>query len=132
MSYGQQVEAYRNTAILGSGPDQLIPVLYEHLLVSLRQAQKQIETGDIEGKARSVIRAREIVHELFSSLDMEAGGELSSRLASLYMFFSREIASASRELDAGRLEPISEMVAALHDSWVKALESLSNQDAHEA
>jgi flagellar secretion chaperone FliS len=132
MSYGQQVEAYRNTAIVGSAPDQLIPVLYEHLLVSLKQAQKQIATGDIEGKARSVVRAREIVHELLSSLDMEAGGELSSRLASLYMFFSSEISSASRELDAARLEPISDMVASLHDSWVKAVASLSGQDAREA
>lgn len=132
MSYGQQVEAYRNTAILGSAPGQLIPLLYEHLLVSLKQAQRQIESGDIEGKAQSVIRAREIVHELLSSLDMEAGGELSSRLASLYLFFSREIATASRELDAGRLEPISEMVASLHESWVKALASLSNDDVSQA
>ena len=124
MSYGQQAEAYRNAAIVGSTPEQLIPVMYEHLLVSLKQAAKQIQSGDLEGKARSVTRAREIVHELLAALDMEAGGELSSRLASLYMFFSREIAGASRELDAQRLEPVTEMVASLHDSWAKAVASL--------
>ena len=132
MSYGQQAEAYLSTGILSSAPDQLIPILYEHLLVSLKQAQKRIETGDMEGKALSVIRAREIVHELLASLDMEAGGELSSRLASLYLFFSKEIASASRELDAPRLGPIIDMVGALHESWVKAVASLAGSEAQGA
>ena len=32
MSYGQQVEAYRNASIVGSTPEQLILVLYERAL----------------------------------------------------------------------------------------------------
>lgn len=121
MKYDARIQAYQENAVLTTSREQLVPLLYEHLLVNLRRAVRQIRERDIEGKAASVEKASAILFELLGSLDFEAGGELAARLASLYNYFLRELSEASRTLDARRLEPVIEMVASLHESWVAAV-----------
>ncbi len=119
MSYDRKVNPYQQNSVLTTSREQLVPLLYEHLLVNLRRASKQILAKDIPGKAASVEKATGILYELLASLDFEAGGELAARLASLYTYFLKEITEASRSLEAPRLDPLIEMVASLHESWLE-------------
>ena len=116
--------AYKETGILSSSPEQLIPLMYKHLVVNLKRGGHFIANGDIEGKYESLGRASDIVAELVSSLDFETGGELAPRLASLYAFWSSEISAAGRDLDAGRLARVTGMVESLHESWEEAVRSM--------
>ena len=125
MSYDRNLAAYQETKVMSSSPEQLVPLLYEHLLVNLKRAEKQIRAREIEAKAESVEKAKAILYELLSCLDFEAGGEIASRLASLYSYFIKEIGEASRELNSGRFEPIIEMIASLHESWREAARIVS-------
>jgi flagellar protein FliS len=127
MSYHSSGNAYQATTVLSTSREQLVPLLYEHLLVSLRRASKQIQAGDIEGKAASVEKATAILYELMGSLDFDADHELASRLASLYTYFLKEINEASWSLKARRLDPLIEMVASLHESWVEAARIVGEQ-----
>lgn len=102
---------------MSSSPEQLVPMLYERLLVHLRRAEAQITAGDIVGKGESLKHASEIVFELLSNLNFEAGGELASRLAALYAFFANELTDIGRTMDAGRLGRVVEMVGSLHEAW---------------
>lgn len=120
MSYDRTANTYKESSILGSSREQLVPLLYQHLLVNLRRASKQMAARDIEGKAASVEKATAILYELLGSLDFDVGEELASRLASLYSYFLKELADASRTLDVERLDPIIEMISSLHESWVEA------------
>ncbi|MBX6364553.1 MAG: flagellar export chaperone FliS [Gemmatimonadetes bacterium] len=113
-------DRYREARILGSSREQLVVLLYEHLLVSLRRAGAQIRARDLEGKAASLTRAADIVYELLGALDFDAGGELASRLAALYGFFVTEITEIGRTLDADRLDRLAGIVATLHESWAQA------------
>jgi flagellar protein FliS len=131
MSYQRMTDAYQTTSVLSSSREQLVPVLYEHLLVSLRRAAKQIQSGDIQGKAESVEKATAILYELLGSLDHDADSELASRLASLYTYFLKEINEASWSLKARRLDPVIEMVGSLHESWVEAARLVSEQNKRE-
>jgi len=132
MSYDQTANTYKESSILGSRREQLVPLLYQHLLVNLRRAAKQMSAGDIEGKAASVEKATAILYELLGSLDFEAGEELASRLASLYSYFLKELAEASRTLDADRLNPIIEMISSLHESWVEAARIVAEERGNES
>ena len=132
MSYQNKGNAYQATEVLSTSREQLVPLLYEHLLVSLRRAAKQIRSGDIEGKAQSVEKATAILYELLGSLDFDADNELASRLASLYTYFLKEINEASWSLKARRLDPLIEMVGSLHESWVEAARIVSEQKKVEA
>lgn len=114
------IAAYRQNRVLGSSPQQLVVVLYEHLLARLRRAAEQIRSGDIEGRVQSLARASDIIAELLATLDFEAGGELASRLAALYAYFIGEIGQVARHPDADRLEHVISLVASLHESWLQA------------
>jgi flagellar protein FliS len=129
MNYGNAQNAYRENSILHSKQEDLVPILYEHLLINLKRASRQIGSGDLEGKAASIEKASSILYELLGTLDFEVGGELASRLASLYAYFLREVTEASRNLESERLDPLIDMVGSLHESWVEAVEIVSGQDA---
>jgi len=131
MSYDRTVNRYQENAVLTTSREDLIPLLYEHLLVSLRRASRQISDRDIQGKAASVGKAQSILYELLGSLDFEAGEELASRLASLYTYFLKELGEASRALDAKRLDPLIEMVSSLHESWVEAVRQVTEERGRE-
>lgn len=116
--YGQS--AYKDNQVLTASQERLVPLLYQGLLKNLRRANKQIESGDLEGKAQSLQKASDIVYELLSSLDFDAGGELASRLAGLYGYFAREILDVGRSLDTARLASLIDMIDGLHAAWDEA------------
>jgi len=117
--------SYPEADVMSRSKEWLVPLLHEHLLSSLRRARAQIEAGDIEGKAVSIERASAIVMELLGSLDAEKGGEIAGHLGSLYGFFAGEILTASRTLDAARLNRLLVMISELHATWVAAAEGLA-------
>lgn len=107
----------------------LIPLLFEHLLSSLRRAAVQIEVNDISGRAQSLEKASAIVLELSSSLDRENGGALANDLASLYAFFVTEIMQIGLSPNVLRLEKLSLIVEELLDAWTRAAEEVSPRTA---
>ncbi|MGH7506401.1 MAG: flagellar export chaperone FliS [Longimicrobiales bacterium] len=117
--------AYQEAKIMSSSREQLVVVLYEHLLANLRRAALQIHRQDIEGRSRSLERASDIVFELLSALDLDAGGELASRLAALYGYFIGEISAVGRALDLERLERLTAIVSTLHRSWSQAAAAMA-------
>jgi len=119
MTYQKERSRYLETQIVSSRPEQLVPLLYQHLLVNLRKAGEQIQEGDIEGKAISLQKASAIVFELMSSLDMEQGGEIAMRLASLYTYFTKRISEVGRTLDEDIIRELIELVGSLHESWLE-------------
>jgi flagellar protein FliS len=120
MSYQTNVDTYRQNAVLSMSREELVPLMYEHLLIGLRRAEKQIRERDIEGKAASVEKILGILYELLGSLDFDVGGEVATRLASLYTYFIKEVTEASRTLDPERIGPLIEMASSLHEAWEEA------------
>lgn len=120
MTYRDQGTTYLETQIVSSPPERLVPLMYQHLLVNLRKAGDQIESGDAEGKAESLAKASAIVFELMGSLNIDQGGEIAMRLASLYTYFTKRISEAGRNLDVTILEELMQLVGSLHESWLDA------------
>lgn len=108
---------YQNSRVVGARPENLVVLLYERLLADLRGARVAIEQRDYEMKGDRLQHALDILFELLSTLDQEAGGDLSARLASLYGFFITEINAVSRSLDTDRLGRVIELVDGLYGSW---------------
>jgi flagellar secretion chaperone FliS len=120
MNYAKTAAAYREASILGSSPEQLVVILYDHLLSSLKRADHEIRVGTVEGKAQALERASDIVYELLASLQVGEGGELTQRLAALYSYIIGEISAINRTLDMARLRRITDIVQTLHESWTAA------------
>ena len=109
--------AYQNSRVVGARRENLVVLLYERLLADLRGASTAIEQRQYEVKGDRLQHAREILFELLSSLDQDAGGDLAARLTSLYGFFITEINAVSHSLDTQRLGRVIDMVDGLYGSW---------------
>lgn len=120
MSPESSRRTYRAVEVQSSNPADRIVTLYDHLLVNLVRADKQIRADDVSGKSRSLIKAGEIVAGLSSALDMEKGGEIAVRLEALYNYFSAEILEVNRTNDLEKLASVTAMVRELHDAWTQA------------
>ena len=121
MTYEDRTSRYRETEVLSSSPERLIPLLYEQLLACLKRGSLCIERDDVEGRYKALGKASDIVIELISALDFEQGGDIAKRLASLYGFWAKEISEAGRADDTNRIDRVAEMVASLHESWIAAV-----------
>jgi flagellar secretion chaperone FliS len=127
--YGTKTTAYLEADIMSRPKEWLIPLLYEHLLSSLRRAAVQIEANDITGRTQSLDKASAIVLELSSSLNREEGGQIAAELSSLYAFFVNEILQIGLTRDLARLQKLSQIVAELLDAWTQAAEQVSPRNA---
>ncbi|MEX2570311.1 MAG: flagellar export chaperone FliS [Gemmatimonadota bacterium] len=125
MTYAAQTARYVENDVLTRSPEWIVPLLYDHLLSSLRRAVVQIEAKDLDGRAESLGKASAIVGELLGSLDRENGGEIAEGLASLYTYFALELLNVGRSREIGALPSLIEMVEELHTAWVTAAQAVA-------
>ena len=119
MSYSRQATRYRETEVLTATPGQLVVLLYDHLLVSLRRARVAMEAGDNDVKSDHLEKARNVLTELLVTLDREKGGEVAANLAALYSFLLGELVQVSVRGDLARLDRVSHMIGELRDAFAQ-------------
>lgn len=91
-----RMRQYERQAIATASPEQLIAKVYD------------IGVGACRRGDRSKVRA--VLVELMGSLNMEAGGEVASRLYALYEFCLRESA-------VGDLNAVGDLLDGLREAW---------------
>lgn len=77
------LSAYQN-AIQTTPPLQAVVLLYDGILVRLRNAAAAAERGDFGEQFNQLVRATDIIRGLLSALDMTAGGPIAERLRDTY------------------------------------------------
>lgn len=118
MTSSQGARAYQHTQVTTTvSQKQLILMAYDGVLKFLRQAKEGMTRGDIELKYDSLCRARAILEELASTLNMEAGGEVAQNLWNLYMFFLQRIGEANLTHDMSYIDGIVPAITDLRDAW---------------
>jgi flagellar protein FliS len=88
-------DAYLESRVLGADPVELIHILYEHTLEQVKSARAALAAGDIAGRAQAVTKALAALGELEGSLDHNAGGSISGRLAMLYQYMRKRLVEGS-------------------------------------
>jgi len=111
--------AYQQTAIETESNGRIIVKLYDGAIRFLRQALEAIKAGDFERKGNLIIKARNIVLELSAALDMEAGGEISQNLRSLYNFILQRLTIANIKCEPNTIKEVIDLLANLNESWKK-------------
>jgi len=77
-------QSYREAAVRGAGPVELVVRLYEQTIEDLRQAASAIEQNDIERRTKRIKHAILIVGHLQSALDFAKGGKVAQDLDNFY------------------------------------------------
>src|SRR3712207_2873469 len=94
-------------------------MLYDGAGRFLYQAAHAMREGDVAKAGQRLSRAEAIVEELLTTLDLEHGGEIASRLQGLYVFHLRHLGEARLERDADKIDVVRDQLAELRESWAQ-------------
>lgn len=109
--------AYRRGEIETITPRDLLVKLFEGLERFIDQGALAMENRHFELAAKNCQRVRDILFELQSTLNFEAGGDVAKRLDTLYTFMTTEVITAGLRNDAQRLRQLQRVIRPLTEGW---------------
>jgi flagellar secretion chaperone FliS len=115
--YASQASRYRDAELLSASPGQLVVMLYDKMLLTLRRARIACEARRIEERCDLLMKASDMITELRISLDHEQGGAISAQLDGLYGFMLRELFEANRLQDAAKIDVVIRIAGELRDAF---------------
>lgn len=96
---------------------QMIVIIYDMLLVYVKEAEIGFSEGNIEEFLRSVRSAKECNKELMISLDFEY--DIASMLLQLYVYVNKELTSAEIYKRNSHLEIVTTIMTGLQEAYFK-------------
>ena len=121
-----KANAYRQVATQTASPGQLILMLFDGAINFLERAQQGFAYDDPLAFNQTihvnVQRAQAIIHELNSSLNMEAGGQLSTTLRRLYDYFDRRLEQSNRLKQPHGIREVIRWLKILRTAWAEMLQ----------
>ena len=110
-------QAYATTQVTTASSVQVVVLLYDGAISSMKLAQESIVTLNFHDKARFLDRALRVVGELSASLNMEEGGVIGKDLRRLYEYIQFELTQANLKNEAGRLEGPIRCMSVIREAW---------------
>lgn len=109
---------YHVTAVATANPEKLLLMLYDGLLLDLKQAKRALEDNDLSNAHSFLIKGQNIITELMSTLRMEY--EISLNLYRLYDYLRRRLITANVKKDPNIIEEVLGMAGELRAVWAAA------------
>jgi len=110
-------QAYATTQISTASSVQVVVLLYDGAISSMKLAQEGIVRLNFHDKARFLDRALRVVGELSASLNMEDGGVVAKDLRRLYEYIQFELTQANLKNEPGRLEGPIRCMTVIREAW---------------
>lgn len=108
------------TGVSTADPHKLILMLFDGALLCVSTARIHMENGDIGAKGQQISQAINIIaNGLKVSLDMEAGGDLSEKLAALYDYMVTRLLHANIHNQVPPLNEVAGLLGELKDAWTQ-------------
>lgn len=116
------MNTYFEQMILSASPIELIRILYQRALSSVRDAREHLSHGRITERSGSINNAYDVLTELMASLRCAEAPELAARLRALYCYMQERLLEANfRQTDAP-LAQVLGLLATLADGWTVGAE----------
>jgi flagellar protein FliS len=120
--YRSASQAYASDSVLTAAPEKLVVMLYDGLGRFLARGAAALRAEDIAAAGKALNRAGAILDELLATLD-PAAGEITERLAGIYLFCKRELLAAQLKRDPARIERVAKLLAELREAWAAIAEA---------
>jgi len=111
-------QTYQGNQIEGAGPLGLVLLTYEALNKSLGQTRMAILAEDLVAEATHTGRAMEALIELSSSLNMEAGEQISQSLANLYVYMMNRLTEGLCSGSTDHVDEVIKLAQPLREGWM--------------
>lgn len=107
-----------NTDVATANPHKLILMLFEGAIFAVNTAAISVEQQNMANKGLHIAKAIEIISNgLKASLDMNAGGEIAERLATLYDYMNSRLLYANIHSSVPALQEVSKLLTELKEAW---------------
>ena len=110
-------QQYAQTQVQTASSVQVIVLLYDGVIQSLKLAKEGILSNNFPEKARFLDRSLLVVGELSAALDMDRGGEIALDLRSLYEYVQYELTRANIQHDSSCLDGPIRCLSVLREAW---------------
>jgi flagellar secretion chaperone FliS len=114
-------DAYLESRVLSADPLELIRMLYQFALDSVRDARRHLAAGDIVARSRSVGKVIGAIAELEGSLNHADGGAISRNLADLYQYIRQRLTEANLQQKDAPLAEAESLLTTLSEAWKATL-----------
>jgi len=103
--------------VMEADPHRLIQMLMEGALDRISIAKGAMQQKNVALKGERISSAISIVEGLRASLNMEAGGDISANLESIYDYMSRRLMEANLNDDAEILDEVADLMRKIKSGW---------------
>lgn len=112
---------YIRQEVEGATKGKLVLLLYDGAIKFMRLAVLAIEEGKVPDAHNNIMKAQNIIYELMSSLNMDAG-EISQNLLRLYDFMIWSLIEANKSKDKTKVESVVSIMTELREAWKSVVE----------
>ncbi len=130
MAIGNPYQQYKKTQVDTADQGKLIVMLYDGAIKFINKAIELIPQKKIEDVHVNIVKAQDIISELMTSLNMDAG-DISNRLLSIYMYINRRLIDANISKKAEPLYEVKKHLTELRDAWEIAGRNTKNSEIPE-
>lgn len=114
--------AYRNvgaeSAVLGADPHQLIGMVFDAALKSVRDAKAAIVRKDVAARVQAIGRATRLIDEgLRGTLNPVEGGAVAANLQTVYGYAIKKLVEANIHADIASVDEVERLLLPVASAW---------------
>ena len=122
---------YRNVmANMTESKEEILLMLYEGALISLRIARRGIREKNPKLKGEKISKVLAILTELDCALDRGNGGDLAEKMASLYGYMINRLTTANIKNDPEALKEVEQLLGELYEGFKEAAAQMAGGSVH--
>jgi len=127
-----KLATYRAVDTLSKSQLDLILQVYDGAIAAFRAAATAYQNNDYQEGRRQLERAKRFVTHLYTTLDMNAGGDLAEKLAMLYVYIINQIDLAMATKDLSVIDDNITVLDNVRQGWLALKQQHAGPNAVEA
>jgi flagellar secretion chaperone FliS len=116
---------YRENAVRGATPIELVVILFDSALDDMRRAASAARASDIEERAAAIRHAMLVLQQLQGTLDFEKGGQVARQFEQFYNLVRAKLLEAQLRNSPELMQQQIQFMSEVRDCWAEAEKQLS-------
>lgn len=116
---------YRENAVRGATPIELVVILFDVAIDDMRRALSAVRVSDLEERAAAVRHAMLILQQLQGTLDFERGGQVARQFEQFYNLIRAKLLESQLRNSPELMQQQIQFMCEVRDCWVEAEKQLN-------
>ena len=128
----KHLSTYQRAQVTGASQQELILMCYRGAIQYLQDARARLEAGETDKFSELLEKAHRIVFHLYTTLDMEQGGQIAEKLAELYSYVINQLYLLNATKKTDIFDIVLKVLGNLKEGWEQMGQSENQEIAQTA